>query len=109
MKIYIFMNIIRELRTKSGLSQKQLAEKAGLFQPTIARIETGKQRPKQRTIERLEKALGQKVNFVEDDLTLRSASFYTCQKVLKRLVEMKLALSIPEQQELSKIVKQYFI
>jgi transcriptional regulator with XRE-family HTH domain len=37
--------IVRESRLRSGLSQRRLAELAGLTQPTVARIENGRIQP----------------------------------------------------------------
>lgn len=53
-------------RRSAGLSQRQLAEKAGIPQPTIARIESGKQMPRADTLDRLLRACGWEL-----DMTLR--------------------------------------
>jgi transcriptional regulator with XRE-family HTH domain len=45
-------------RRSAGLTQRQLAEKSGVPQPTIARIETGKQMPRADTLDKLLKACG---------------------------------------------------
>jgi transcriptional regulator with XRE-family HTH domain len=50
---------LRELRTDRGLSQAQLAERAGLRQSTISELETGtSQSVAFSTLESLAKALG---------------------------------------------------
>jgi len=48
---------LKALRERRGLSQEQLAEKAGLSRPHLARLETAKQDPTLSTIEKLAKAL----------------------------------------------------
>ena len=53
-------------RRSAGLSQRQLAEKSGIPQPTIARIESGKQMPRADTLDRLLRACGWEL-----DMTLR--------------------------------------
>ena len=45
-------------RRSAGLSQRQLAERSGLPQPTIARIERGHQVPRADTLQRLLAACG---------------------------------------------------
>jgi len=48
---------IIELREKNGISQRKLAEKAGLTNSTISRIEADSVKPDQSTLEKLAKAL----------------------------------------------------
>jgi transcriptional regulator with XRE-family HTH domain len=49
---------IRRLRQLRALSQRELAQRAGLDTATINRIERGKQKPMPRTIRKLAYALG---------------------------------------------------
>jgi transcriptional regulator with XRE-family HTH domain len=53
--------IARELiaaRTRAGLSQAQVAERMGTTQSTVARLESGRNMPSMRTLERYAKATG---------------------------------------------------
>ncbi|WP_406060027.1 helix-turn-helix domain-containing protein [Micromonospora sp. NBC_00860] len=51
--------VLRALRRRADLSQRQLAEKSGVPQPTLARIESGRSvDPRFRTVERLVQAAG---------------------------------------------------
>lgn len=53
---------LRALRRRADLSQRQLAERSGVPQPTLARIESGRAaNPRFRTVERLVRAAGGKV------------------------------------------------
>ncbi len=56
---------IIELREKHGLTQAQLAERTGIDQGDISRIERGSTRPTERTLERIADALGADVRLVE--------------------------------------------
>jgi transcriptional regulator with XRE-family HTH domain len=47
---------VNQARRAAGLSQRQLAERTGVPQPAIARIERGHQDPRTETLERLLKA-----------------------------------------------------
>lgn len=53
----IFAERLRTLRKNAGLTQAQLAEKAGMTASVIARYETGKAMPRQKAIEKLAAAL----------------------------------------------------
>jgi transcriptional regulator with XRE-family HTH domain len=48
---------VREWRDRRGLTQEQLAEKAGISRGYLARLETARQDPKLSTLEKLAKAL----------------------------------------------------
>ncbi|GAB2477913.1 helix-turn-helix transcriptional regulator [Streptosporangium sandarakinum] len=50
--------LLRRLRKDAGLTGKELAARAGVAQPTISRIETGRLLPVPETVERLVTALG---------------------------------------------------
>jgi DNA-binding XRE family transcriptional regulator len=49
------------LRKMQGLSQSEVARRAGLKQPAIARLESGAVRPTLDTIQRVARALGREV------------------------------------------------
>lgn len=49
---------IRDARKKAGLTQEELAEKAGLPQSHISRLEQQKHSPTAKTLEKIAKALG---------------------------------------------------
>jgi len=56
---------IRDARTEAGLTQEQLAEKSGLTQSHISRIENAKHSPARATIEKIANALGKPVTFFD--------------------------------------------
>ena len=49
---------LRRLRTAQGLSQAELAKRAGIARISVARIEAGHQSPRYETLEKLTKGLG---------------------------------------------------
>lgn len=57
----LFMNVVRQLRQHAGVTQQELARKAGTSQSTIAAYETGAKSPTLRTLERLAGALDLKI------------------------------------------------
>jgi len=52
-----FSEILKGLREKRGLSQKELAELTGITQATVSRYESGKREPKWADVQRLAKSL----------------------------------------------------
>ncbi len=50
--------LVKEIRTRAGLSQRALASRAGKAQSEIARIERGRQDPSLTTLEKLARAAG---------------------------------------------------
>lgn len=56
---------LMELREKHGLTQAELAERCGIDQADISRIERGSTSPTARTLQRIADALGADVRLVE--------------------------------------------
>lgn len=56
--------LLRAARARARLSQRALAERAGMPQPTIADIEKGKQDPRYRTLDRLLRACGHELDIL---------------------------------------------
>jgi predicted transcriptional regulator len=58
---YVLASIAREIvtdRKEAGLTQQELARKAGLRQETLSRIESGKHTPTLKTLKKIDRALG---------------------------------------------------
>jgi len=58
---YILATIARDIvtdRKAAGLSQQELARRAGIRQETLSRIESGKHIPTRSTLRKIDKALG---------------------------------------------------
>lgn len=51
-------NVVREARRRSGLTQAELAERAGVAKSTVGRIESGARTPSTEMVERLVAAAG---------------------------------------------------
>ncbi|MGD0881023.1 MAG: helix-turn-helix transcriptional regulator [Acidimicrobiales bacterium] len=65
--------LVRDLRRRAGWSQRELAAKAGVPQPTIAEIEAGRREPSLSLLGRLAEATGQVVTLHLEPLHPRSA------------------------------------
>jgi DNA-binding XRE family transcriptional regulator len=58
---FILASIAREIvadRRATGLTQEQLAKRAGIRQETLSRIESGKHTPSLKTLKKIDRALG---------------------------------------------------
>jgi len=56
--------VLRRSRRRAGLTQRQLAARTGVAQPTIARIEVGREFPRVDTMSRLLRACGERLESV---------------------------------------------
>ena len=56
--------LLRQARARSGLSQRALADRAGVSQPMISAIERGLQDPRHTTLDKLLRACGQELDLV---------------------------------------------
>jgi transcriptional regulator with XRE-family HTH domain len=54
--------MLRDARRLAGLTQRQLADRAGVAQATVGRIESGQINPRVDTLENLLQAAGQELN-----------------------------------------------
>jgi len=55
---------LRRARRRAGISQRALSARTGIAQPTIARIETGRDNPRVGTLERLLLACGESLEAI---------------------------------------------
>ena len=61
------MNRIKELRKEKGLTQKKLAELAGISQPYLNDLENGNRMGKQETLQRIAVPLGVAVEVLKGE------------------------------------------
>lgn len=84
---------IRSFRSKANLTQAELAEKAGVTQAYIAKIESGDADPKISTLERISKALksetGSKGKIAEDVMETPIISISSDEKIQKAIKLME--------------------
>ncbi len=53
-----FAEVLREIRQEKGLSQEELADRAGLHRTYISQVERGLKSPSLRSLEQIAQALG---------------------------------------------------
>ncbi|MEG1840998.1 MAG: helix-turn-helix transcriptional regulator [Raoultibacter sp.] len=58
---YEIMKLLAQARNEQGLSQAELAQRCGLKQSNISRLETGASSPTLKTLEQLASGLGRKL------------------------------------------------
>lgn len=59
--------MLKAIRKKTGFSQKQVANAAGISQPTYSNIENGKRNPTLKTLRKIAEALGCSVGEILDE------------------------------------------
>lgn len=93
---------LRTARRRAGMSQRELAEAAGVPQPAIARIESGKVQPRVDTLDRLLKACG---SDLEVSPRLGIGLDRTVMRRLLRLTpEERLALAVADARGLERLL-----
>ncbi|HYZ78552.1 MAG TPA: helix-turn-helix transcriptional regulator [Gaiellaceae bacterium] len=86
--------ILQEARRRAGLSQRELAERAGTSQSAIARIERGRQIPSLETLQRLLHACGLDLELrivphdTHDDSLIAATLAMTPEQRLRNLEEL---------------------
>ena len=63
-----FSQLLKSIRMEKGFSQKEIAEKLGVSQPSYAQYEPGKRNPKAETIKKIADALGVSIEEINPDL-----------------------------------------
>jgi transcriptional regulator with XRE-family HTH domain len=95
--------LLREARTRAGLSQRQLAKRAGTAQSVVARIEGGQTSPTWDTLERLLRAAGHELApHVEPQVVVGSHMLDDVPRILALTPEQRLE----EVQNLSEFLHQ---
>jgi transcriptional regulator with XRE-family HTH domain len=81
--------IVREARRRAGLTQAELAERAGVPRSTVARIESGARTPSVELVERLVRAAGLEVTVALSEPDPGTASMF--ERTLRRTPAQRLA------------------
>jgi transcriptional regulator with XRE-family HTH domain len=103
------MNTLREARIKRGLTQKQLGEMCGIFQPNIGTWERAKFTANRKTRQRIEAVLGTRIDWIETGkIRLRSGDWITAEKLLARLIGIVVAMPETERKEFTKMILKQF-
>jgi transcriptional regulator with XRE-family HTH domain len=89
---------VRDIRRRAGLSQRALAARAGVPQPTIAEIEAGRREPSITLLSRLAEAADYQLKLELEPLLPRSA-VATANRVRNRLVGTEAEEWSPGQRE----------
>lgn len=95
------MNIIRYSRLRAGLTQQELARRAGIAQPGLARIESGRVTPRLDTTRRLLNECGMSLE------PLPRAGLGVDRTTIRRMLALtpreRLALAAKEAQNLARL------
>ena len=82
-------NLVREARSRAGLTQVALAKRANVAQSTIARIESGTRIPSSDMVERLVRATGLEIRVGLEEPDRETLSLF--ERASRRMPEERLA------------------
>ena len=82
--------LLREARTRAGLSQRELAKRAGTAQSVVARIERGQTSPTWETLERLLAAAGTEISALTEPAVEPGSMLYEVPGILRMTPEQRL-------------------
>ena len=68
---FSIMQAMIDARKSSGLTQKQLAEKTGIAQADISKLESGNANPSLRTLQRLAAGMGMRIKIGFEPMAMR--------------------------------------
>ncbi|HLJ73291.1 MAG TPA: helix-turn-helix transcriptional regulator [Thermoanaerobaculia bacterium] len=95
------MNRIRYCRLRAGLTQEELARRAGISQPALARIESGRVAPRIDTAERILRACGMTLEVLPR--AGEGIDRSTIRRMLKLTPRQRLQLAAKEARNLAKL------
>jgi len=95
------VNLIRFSRLRAGLTQQELAKRAGISQPALARIESGRVVPRLDTAERILRACGMTLEAIPRGG--QGVDRTTIRRLLKLSPRKRLALAAKEARNLGKL------
>jgi transcriptional regulator with XRE-family HTH domain len=82
--------LLRQARTDAGLTQRELANRAGVPQPAIARIESGGVSPRVDTLDRLLAACGRQISHAPAGSEVDPQDWAQAQDMLRRTPAQRL-------------------
>ena len=103
---------LREARSEAGLTQDELAKKAGVTDATISALEAGKSAARSNTRRRIEKALGVPVAWLQTrglptDQHGETASWESVEQDFRKTLYGIKSLQEDERVEFIKLAKEY--
>ena len=85
----ILRSLVREARKRAGLTQMELAKRAGVPQSTVARVESGARTPSTDLVERLVRATGYEIRVGLGEPDAETAALF--ERTLRRTPQQRLA------------------
>lgn len=99
--------LIRALRVKRGLTQEDLAEKAGISVWQLSRIECGKAEPTRETVESLAPVLGVTAAYLDvhalTEAVAEHATHPDTRSVLERVLSMNDSIAVMSKEDLERL------
>jgi transcriptional regulator with XRE-family HTH domain len=102
------MKDLRTSRKEKGLTQPQLEELTGIEVPNISALEHGRYKPNQVTRKKIEKALGEKIDWSETSkLHLQSTSYFKTERLVNKLIGSYIQLNNKDKKAIKQLINKY--
>ena len=95
------MNLIRFVRLRAGLTQEEVARRAGISQPALARLESGRITPRVDTAQKILHVCGMSLELLPR--AGEGIDRSTIRRMLKLSPQQRLALAAKEARNLAKL------
>jgi transcriptional regulator with XRE-family HTH domain len=103
------MNNLYKARKAKGLTQEKLEEMTGIHAENISALEHGKFNPNKQSRQKIEKALGEKIDWSETSkLRLQSTNYFKAERLLNKLIGSYIQLNNKDKLSIKKLVQKYF-
>lgn len=96
---YNIADMIVDARAKRGITQKELAEKVGTKQPSIARIEAGEKLPSLTFLEKIAKALNTEIIAPKFQISVENINYMSTSPIKEFRFQISNNLSVSFQYE----------
>jgi len=103
------MKDLKSTRKALRVTQLELSEMTGINQGYLSELERGVHPPSERTRNKIESALGTKIDWIGmTDTKFLKGSYYESERLVFKLVKKTTLMDEPERKAITKLIRKYF-